>query len=99
MNRALKIGIYAIAGVMQSVIATSAGAAYLGYGNGDPGGWDYNTEQAGGPCHLPGSQAIDPATGQAKCCSLYNPMSACPLAHAGRLHYYRHAHRHHNLHS
>lgn len=29
--------------------AAPASAAYLGYGNGDPGGWDFWTEQNGGP--------------------------------------------------
>jgi hypothetical protein len=29
--------------------AMSANASYLGYGNGDPGNWDFWTEQNGGP--------------------------------------------------
>lgn len=46
MNRAMMIGLCAGAGMMfQCVIPTSASAEYLGYGNGDPGNWDYNTEQ------------------------------------------------------
>lgn len=93
MNRVLKIGVCALAGVMmQSAFSASAGAAYLGYGNGDPGNWDYNTEQAGGPCNLPGQRAMDGATGQPKCCSQYNPTSACPLANAPTR-YYRHVER------
>jgi hypothetical protein len=59
---------------------SAANAEYLGYGNGDPGNWDFATEQAGGPCGKGSAQAIDPATGQAKCCAQYNPESACPLA-------------------
>lgn len=90
MNRAVTIGICAVAGlVMQTAFVGSASAEYLGYGNGDPGNWDYNTEQAGGPCNLPGQRAIDASTGQPKCCSQYNPMSQCPLARA-EPRYYRH---------
>ena len=101
MNQGLKLGIAAAAGViMQVAIAASANAVYLGYGNGDPGGWDFNTEQAGGPCNLPGARAVDSTTGQPKCCSQYNPMSACPLARAEpSVHYYRHARRAGNHHS
>ncbi|HWK38682.1 MAG TPA: hypothetical protein VNR88_07180 [Hyphomicrobium sp.] len=97
MNRAIMIGICAAAGVMmQASFVTPASAAYLGYGNGDPGDWDLQTEQAGGPCGLPGQQALDASTGQPKCCSKYNPMSACPLAGAFETptHGYRSAHRH-----
>jgi hypothetical protein len=91
MNRTIGLGICALAGTaMMSVLSGSASAAYLGYDNGDPGNWDYNTEQAGGPCNLPGQRSLDAATGQAKCCALYNPMSACPLARA-EPRYYRHA--------
>jgi len=75
---------------MQWAVAASASAEYLGYDNGDPGNWSYNTEQAGGPCNLPGQRAIDAATGQPKCCSQYNPMSACPLTHSP-IRFYRHA--------
>jgi hypothetical protein len=97
MNQALKIGICAVAGVMmQTAIALPASAEYLGYDNGDPGNWDYNTEQAGGPCNLPGAHAIDAVTGQPKCCSQYNPMSACPIASAEPRHLYRSARRDHN---
>lgn len=95
MHQGLKLGIGAAAGViLQVAVAASSNAAYLGYGNGDPGGWDFNTEQAGGPCNLPGARAIDGATGQATCCSQYNPMSACPLARAEPpVRYYRHVRR------
>ncbi|MFA5898226.1 MAG: hypothetical protein WC829_03845 [Hyphomicrobium sp.] len=86
MNRTLKFGICALAGVMTlGAVIGSASAAYLGYDNGDPGNWSYNTEQAGGPCNLPGQRSMDRTTGQAKCCAQYNPMSACPLAHAPAL--------------
>lgn len=97
MHQGLKLGICAVAGIiMQAAIVTAANAEYLGYDNGDPGNWDYNTEQAGGPCNLPGARAIDAATGQPKCCSQYNPMSACPIASAGARHYYRHVPRPNN---
>jgi len=93
MNRAIGLGVCAAAGLLlQGAITAPATAAYLGYGNGDPGNWSLNTEQAGGPCNLPGQRSIDPATGEAKCCSQYTPMSLCPLAHApGPV--YRHASR------
>lgn len=80
------------AGAVALTIATITGAhaEYLGYDNGDPGNWDFATEQAGGPCGLPGSRAVDPATGQAKCCAQYNPESACPFARTGTR-YYRHS--------
>jgi len=91
MNRALKIGICVAAGIAAPALATiPASAEYMGYGNGDPGNWDFATEQAGGPCNLPGQRSIDAATGQPKCCSQYNPMSACPLAHTEGTRYYRH---------
>lgn len=94
MNRAIGLCICALAGAtMMGALSGSAGAAYLGYDNGDPGNWDYNTEQAGGPCNLPGQRALDVATGQARCCSQYNPTSACPLTHA-QPRYYRHAKLH-----
>ncbi len=90
MNRAMRLAACGIAGVMmQAAFSVPAGAEYLGYGNGDPGNWDYNTEQAGGPCNLPGQRAVDSATGQPKCCSQYNPTSACPLAHS-QPRYYQH---------
>ena len=93
MNRAMMIGLCAAGGMMfQCVVPTSASAEYLGYGNGDPGNWDYNTEQAGGPCNLPGQTAIDADTGQPKCCSQYNPMSLCPLLRS-EPRYYRHPRR------
>ena len=45
MNRTLKLAICASAGIMmQTAIVASANAAYLGYGNGDPGNWDLTTE-------------------------------------------------------
>jgi hypothetical protein len=97
MNQALKIGICAVAAVMmQPIVVAPASAEYLGYGNGDPGNWDYNTEQAGGPCNIPGTRALDAVTGQPKCCSQYNPMSACPLATAEPRPLYRSAHRSQN---
>ena len=43
---------------------TAANAEYLGYGNGDPGNWDFATEQSGGPCGKGTARTIDPATGQ-----------------------------------
>jgi hypothetical protein len=80
MNRALRTTVYAFAGVMMlSAGAAGARAEYLGYGNGDPGGWDFATEQSGGPCGKGTARGIDRATGQPTCCSQYNPMSACPL--------------------
>jgi hypothetical protein len=83
MHPILKTGVCAVAAVLlQSAVVHPANAAYLGYGNGDPGNWDLNTEQSGGPCAVSGARSIDPATGQAKCCAQYNPMNACPLAHA-----------------
>ncbi len=73
MNRILKLTVHAVVGgVMLSASAFSANAFYLGYANGDPGNWDFATEQAGGPCAH---------TADAKCCLQYNPISACPLAH------------------
>jgi hypothetical protein len=94
MNRAIKIGVYGLAvAVMQTAFVLPASAEYMGYANGDPGNWDYNTEQAGGPCHLPGSRELDASTGRAKCCSQYNPTSMCPMAHAAPR-YYRHPRRH-----
>jgi hypothetical protein len=73
MNRILKTAIPAIAGaLMLSGGAVSANAYYLGYANGDPGNWDFATEQAGGPC----AHSSD-----SKCCLRYNPETACPIAH------------------
>ena len=90
MNRAIKIGTCGLAAVlMQAAFALPAGAEYMGYANGDPGNWDLNTEQAGGPCNLPDGRELDATTGQAKCCAQYNPTSKCPLAHAAPR-YYRH---------
>ncbi len=83
MNATLKATILGVAAAMVLGLgAVNANAEYLGYGNGDPGNWDYNTEQHGGPCGSGVSHAIDKATGQPACCSQYNPMSACPLYHA-----------------
>jgi hypothetical protein len=94
MNRTLKLAICVSAGIMmQSAIVAPANAAYLGYGNGDPGNWDLTTEQAGGPCGIGSARGIDPATGQPKCCAAYNPASACPLALAPPVKYYRQAGR------
>ncbi len=42
------------------LVGASTGAAnafYLGYGNGDPGNWDFWTEQYGGPVHKAKTQA------------------------------------------
>ncbi len=90
MRTMLKAGLCAFAGIMmQAAVIAPAHAEYPGYGNGDPGGWDFATEQAGGPCNLPGGTAIDAATGQASCCSQYNPSSACPLFRSPTR-YYRH---------
>jgi hypothetical protein len=77
------------AAMLQLAVVGSANAEYLGYGNGDPGNWDYNTEQHGGPCNLPGAREIDSTTGQPKCCSQYTPMSLCPLMHSEPRHLYR----------
>ena len=81
MERALGTTAMACAGALLLSIgaATAANAEYTGYGNGDPGNWDFATEQSGGPCGKGSARAIDPATGQAKCCTQYNPESACPL--------------------
>lgn len=38
----------AIAATLVSMMAFPASAFYLGYGNGDPGGWDFWQEQNGG---------------------------------------------------
>lgn len=35
-----------------------ANASYLGYGNGDPGNWDFWTEQHGGPRHAVAAPAM-----------------------------------------
>ena len=35
--------------LLMGATALSANANYLGYGNGDPGNWDFWTEQNGGP--------------------------------------------------
>src|SRR5690349_6845699 len=89
MNRAIRTTIGACAGaLLMSLGAVTAQAEYTGYDNGDPGNWDFFTEQAGGPCAVPGGRALDPATGVAACCAKYNPASACPLAHAP-MHLYR----------
>ncbi len=74
MHRSLKLTVYAVVGaIMLSAGAVSANAFYSGYANGDPGNWDFATEQAGGP---------SAHTADARCCLQYNPESACPLAHA-----------------
>jgi hypothetical protein len=79
----------ASAAMLQIAVAGSASAEYLGYGNGDPGNWDYNTEQQGGPCNLPGGHELDASTGQPKCCSQYTPMSLCPMMRSEKMHLYR----------
>jgi len=85
MNQALRTTVLACAGAMLVGLATVSGAnaEYTGYGNGDPGNWDFATEQAGGPCGKGTARAIDPATSQPKCCAQYNPESACPLLRTG----------------
>ena len=83
MNRTLRATIFGVAATaVLGLGAMNANAEYLGYGNGDPGNWDYNTEQHGGPCGSGVSHAIDKATGQPVCCAQYNPTSACPLYRA-----------------
>ena len=83
MSQNIRLTLCAVAGAALIGLggASAANAEYLGYGNGDPGNWDFATEQSGGPCGKGSAQAIDPATGRAKCCAQYNPESACPLAH------------------
>jgi hypothetical protein len=82
MSQTLRMTLCAFAGAALVGIGamTAANAEYPGYGNGDPGAWDFATEQAGGPCGKGTARAIDPATGQPACCAQYNPQSACPLA-------------------
>ena len=94
MNRTLKATIFGVAATaVLGLGAMNASAEYMGYGNGDPGNWDYNTEQHGGPCGSGVSHAIDKTTGQPACCAQYNPTSACPLyrtsEHAGDVRHYR----------
>lgn len=96
MTRTITTTIAACAGALLLSLGTvTAQAEYTGYGNGDPGGWDFATEQAGGPCGMPGGRAIDPSTGEAACCAKYNPTSACPLAHAPTHLYRSELHRKH----
>ena len=83
MDRALRTTAFACAALLSMGAITAANARYLGYGNGDPGNWDFATEQAGGPCGVGTARAIDSATGQPKCCAQYNPQSACPLLRTG----------------
>ena len=85
MEQSLRSTVLACAGaVLLSMGAvTAANAEYTGYGNGDPGNWDFATEQSGGPCGKGSARAIDTATGQPKCCAQYNPESACPLLRTG----------------
>ena len=82
MSQNIRLTICACAGaaLLSLGAVTVANAEYLGYGNGDPGNWDFATEQSGGPCGKGTARAIDPATGQPACCAQYNPASACPLA-------------------
>ncbi len=51
MNRAMKNLTIGFASAMAVTCATaiSANAYYAGYGNGDPGNWDFFTEQRGAP--------------------------------------------------
>ena len=93
MNRTLKTTVYAVAAVMMlSAGAMRANADYTGYGNGDPGNWDFSTEQKGGPCSTADAAAARHGV-TPKCCQQYNPESACPyyssagserVHHAGR---------------
>jgi hypothetical protein len=46
--RSVAVGCTAVALVMGASTG-AANANYLGYGNGDPGNWDFWTEQNGGP--------------------------------------------------
>lgn len=49
MNRPLKLAASgAVAALLMSTAALPASAEYLGYGNGDPGNWDFWQEQNGG---------------------------------------------------
>jgi hypothetical protein len=49
MNRPLKVVVQgAVAALLFSATALPASAEYLGYGNGDPGNWDFWQEQNGG---------------------------------------------------
>jgi hypothetical protein len=41
----------AAAVLLMGLASGAANASYLGYGNGDPGDWDFWTEQHGGPVH------------------------------------------------
>jgi hypothetical protein len=62
--------------ILMGATAMSANANYLGYANGDPGNWDFWTEQAGGP-----KQTVEaPAA----------PAAAVRHAPTRHLHYYRH---------
>ena len=85
MEQSLRSTVLACAGalLLSMGAVTAANAEYSGYGNGDPGNWDFATEQAGGPCGKGSARAIDTATGQPKCCAQYNPESACPLLRTG----------------
>lgn len=65
--------------------STAANAYYLGYGNGDPGNWDFWTEQNGG---------INPET-QAEARAVYVPR-AYEMHHAPHAHYAHHRHRRHD---
>ena len=50
--------------VLVGATAMPASASYLGYGNGDPGNWDFWTEQKGGPAKsavaMPAATAATP---------------------------------------
>jgi hypothetical protein len=85
MNHPFRTTVLAGAGAVLISLSAIGGAnaEYPGYGNGDPGNWDFATEQSGGPCGKGTARAIDPATGQPKCCAQYNPESACPLLRTG----------------
>lgn len=52
MNHAFRTTVLACAGALLIGLGaiSVANAEYSGYGNGDPGNWDFATEQSGGPC-------------------------------------------------
>ncbi len=62
--------------ILMGATAMSANASYLGYANGDPGNWDFWTEQAGGPKQA----AAMPAA----------PAASAHHATTHHYHYYRH---------
>jgi len=77
----------ASAALLLGATAFSANAYYLGYGNGDPGAWDFWTEQAGGPAQW---AAIEAQEKEWEAAYGYRAYGA-PVAAAPRVHY-RHSH-------